>query len=504
MNYLLAFDAGTSGVKASLTDMAGNVIISEKEPLRVYYPRQFYVEQKPEEWWAAVTGCAKCVLDQAGVHPREIAALAFSCMGQSITMVDAQGNALAPAMIWMDNRAGEEAKILMGKLGGSKIFERLLGFKMTGNYALPKFYWAKRRAPDLYRRTRAFLDQGGYLCLRATGEWFCEWTQASCTGLLNLYTKQWDTTTMKLFGLDADRFLPLKKPTERIGCLTAQAAAEMGLMEGTPVFGGTVDAMAAGIGAGAAALGKAFIVLGTSGNLGLSCSKKLKGQSGFATAQSGDPDKLIYIGTNNASGASLSWAANHLYGENGGDSQAFTKIGEDMTRVGVGSDGLLFAPWLAGERSPYPDDSLRGCFINLGINHTREHLIRAIAEGVAHNYTLMADLAEKVTGSPIQVFRMVGGGANYLPWMQIFADVTGRTFEVVRNPGFGGTVGVALLAAVGLGVYPSVEEAVQVVQVEHCLAPDPENHAAYRKSHEAYQEIYPSLKKLYGKLNPTS
>ncbi len=493
MNYLMTFDIGTTNAKAVLTDMSGNVICHYSEPMNVYYPKPYYVEQKPDEWWQAVTSGSRRVMEKAGIHASDIAGLAFSSQAMSVTLVDSLGDALMPAsMIWMDNRAGKEANILMGKFGGPKIFEMIIGAKLTGNYTLPKYLWVKRNVPNLYQRARAFLDQGAYLCLRATGEWICEWTHASCTGLFDLKTKQWNNMAIKLFGLDTDKFMKPVKSTDRIGGLTAKAASEMGLLEGTPVFGGAADAMAATVGAGLVSAGEGLLILGTAGNLGILTAEKIKGNCGLATAQSGDPTKLFYAGSNNASASCMNWVAKNLYGDKGGSPEAFNRIGEDITKVKAGADGLLFTPWLAGERSPYPDDSLRGCFLNLRIDHTREHLIRAVGEGVAHNFAIMADMIEEAYGTAIPSLRLVGGGALYLSWMQIFADIMGRRIEVVHNPNFAGTVGAALIVAVGLGMYPSVEEAAKVVKVDHYLEPTSENQAVYQKSHKAYMQI------LYG------
>jgi xylulokinase len=504
MDYLMTFDVGTTNAKAVLTDLSGNVICHNTEPMNVYYPQPHYVEQKPDEWWQAVTFGSRRVLEKAGVHPKDVAGVAFSSQAMSVTLVDSRGDLLMPAsMIWMDNRAGKEANILMGKLGGPKIFEKLIGAKLTGNYPLSKYLWVKRNVPDLYRRVRAFLDQGAYLCLRATGEWICEWTHASCTGLLDLKTKQWNNMIMKLFGLDAGKFMRPVKSTERIGGLLAQAAGEMGLLEGTPVFGGAVDAMAAAVGAGLVSTGEGLLILGTAGNLGILTDKRIKGKGGLATAQSGDPAKLFYAGSNNASASCMNWVAQNLYGDLGNSPEAFSRIGEDINRVPAGADGLLFAPWLAGERSPYPDDSLRGCLLNLRIDHTRDHIIRAVGEGIAFNFAIVADMIEEACGAAVPSLRVVGGGARYLAWMQIFADVMNRRIEVVHNPSFAGTVGAALIEAVGLGMYPSVEEAARVIKVDHYFEPNAENRSVYRKSREAYGQIYPAVSRLYHQWNPS-
>ena len=498
MNYIMTFDVGTTNTKAALVDLKGIVHKSCSVPMTVYHPQPNYSEQKPEEWWEAVSICSRKLMSEGSIKPGEVAGVGFSTLAMSITLVDENSNLLLPAsMIWMDERAEGEAERLRNRFGGTRISEKLLGVKVTGHYWLPKYLWVKRYQNDLYRKARAVLDPIGYLCLRATGELVCEWTQASTTGLFDLKKKQWNDGIIRLMKLDRDKFMPLVKSTDKVGTLTAQAAKDMGLPESTPVFGGATDAMAATVGSGISSTGEGVMILGTSGNVAMLTDKKLTGYSGFASSQSGDPDKLYYVGTSNTTGACLSFAANTLYGNENGTEEAYNRINEDINAARPGADGLLFGPWMVGERAPYPDGSLHGCFLNLKVNHTRQSIVRAIGEGIAHNYAVMLERMEKVYGAPIPTIRAVGGVTRNLVLMQIFADIMNRNIEVVRDASFGGSVGIALMSAAGLGEYSSVSEAAKVVQTEHRFEPNPQNRAVYDDAHKKFQRLYPAVAKWY-------
>ena len=502
MKYLLAFDMGTTNVKGVLIDMRGTVINSWSEGMTVHSPYPNYHEQKPDDWWQAVITCSRKIAEKAGIEPGMVAGIAFTTMAMSVTMIDNNGDTLQPySMIWRDNRASEEAAMLRRRIGGDKLSEWMLGIRVTGNYLVAKYHWFINNQPDLLKRAAAILDQCAFLCLRATGERISEWTHAASSGLFDLQTKVWSDTAFRMLGLTSikDKFMRLVSPIEQVGKLTAEAARQMGLLEGTPVFGGALDAMTAIVGAGAPFVGDGTLIFGTSGDFAVLTNKKIRGHMGLVTTQSGDPEKLCYIGTSNSVGACMGWAAKNLYG--GVSKEAFAQISEDIKKTNAGADGLIFAPWMTGERAPYHNDDIRGLFINLTVNHSREHLVRAIAEGVAFNYAVMAEAAEKQCGYKSPTIRAVGGIAKSLPWMQIFADVLNKRIETVRDPEMAGAVGAALLTAVGLGEYPTVEKAAGVIKAVQYFEPDREKHEYYKERFEKFKMIFPATVQLFHKLN---
>ena len=500
MGYLLGHDVGTSGDKAVLLTEAGEVLASAYEPYPTRYPRPLWAEQDPDDWWRAVGLTTRRVLQEAGARPEEILGLAFSTQMVNVLALDRQGDPIGPCINWLDGRAGEEARRVMRRLGGEAIFAAIVGATLTGKDALPKMLWLKRNTPEVYARAAALVDVSSYLLLRATGRLVVEWSVASVTGLFHLKRKTWDESLIRFFGLDRSKFPDLVRSAERIGGLTKRAADDLGLREGTPVFGGAGDAMTAAIGSGAVGEGEAHLCLGTSGFVGVVTSRRVTGKRGIPTIQSGDPDKLLLVAETETSGACLKWAAQQLYGLEP-DALAFARMDADVAGTEPGADSLLFTPWMYGERTPVADERIRAAFINLGANHTRAQMTRAIYEGVALNLRWMLELVGDLFGFRPPVLRVIGGGANGRPWVQIVADVTARRLEVVPHAQQATAIGAGLLAAVGLGIVPTVEAVKNLVQVSHVVAPNPAHAARYEALYRAYQGLYPALKDTYHALN---
>jgi xylulokinase len=327
-----------------------------------------------------------------------------------------------------------------------------------------------------------------------------EWSVASVTGLFNLKTKVWDTPLIRFFGFDRSKFPDLVQSHERVGGLRREAAAALGLLEGTPVFGGAGDAMTAAVGSGAVCEGEGHLCLGTSGFVGILTSKRVTGKRGIATIHSADPHKLFLIAETETAGACLKWAAKELYGAEA-DSVTFQHMDSEVAGAAPGSGGLIFTPWMYGERCPVADESVRAAFINLGANHTRSQMTRAIYEGVAYNARWILESIADLYGFRPDPLRVIGGGARGLPWLQIIADVTGRTLESAPNPQEASAVGAALIAAVGLGIYPSLEATKPLVPAGHVVTPDPAPRATYDELYAAYRQVYRSLRGLYHTLN---
>ena len=500
MDYLLAHDVGTSGTKAVIVSVDGGVIATAFEPYPTHYPGSLLAEQEPDDWWRAVIGTTRRVMETSGARPGDILGLAFSTQQVNAIPVDAQGQPLRPCISWLDGRAWEEAQSVMRKLGGAKLFAVLVGVALTGKDLLPKYLWLKRKEPDIYRQAAAIVDASGYLLGRATGRLVYEWSVASVTGLFNLKTKTWDTGLMRLFGIDRGKFPDLVGSAERVGGLTAEAAAELGLPQGLPVFGGAGDAQTAAVGSGAVGESEAHLCLGTSGFVALVTARRVVGRRGLVTIQSADPGKLLLIGETETAGACLKWAARELYGAEP-DAETLARIDREVEQVAPGAGSLIFTPWMYGERSPIADESLRAAFITLGANHPRQQMARAIYEGVAYNMRWILESMTDLYGFQCDPLRVLGGGARGLPWLRIMADITGHTLESVPNPQHTSTIGAALLAAVGLGIYPSVEALKSIIRVEHVIKPDPAPRATYAELYAAFRQVYPSLRELYHQLN---
>jgi xylulokinase len=500
MHYLLGHDVGTSGDKAVLITTDGKVVASDVEPYPTHYPKPLHAEQDPKEMWQAVCATTRRLLDKTGVPVKDILAMSFSTQMVNTILLDSHAKPLRPAISWLDGRAVEEADMVMRKLGGPKIFAILVGVAITGKDLLPKYLWLKRNEPDLYKKAEAIVDVSGYILHRATGRLVYERSTASVTGFLNLKNKTWDTTMMRFFGVDKMKFPELISSHEQVGGLTKEAAAATGLLEGTPVIAGAGDAMAVAVGSGAVLEGEGHLCLGTSGFVGIVTSKRKTGRQGIATIQSAELGKLLLIGETETCGECLKWAARELYQIEPGPA-AYTHMDEIVAETKPGSGGLIFAPWMYGERSPVADECVRASFINLGANHSRSQMTRAIYEGVAYNLTWILEVLDKRFGFRPDPIRVIGGGAIGLPWLQIISDISGRTLETVPHPRETAAVGAALLGAVGMGVYPSIEALKQVVPTGVVVEPSPDPPKIYRGLYQAFKRIYPSLCKIYQTLN---
>ena len=500
MDYLLTHDVSSTGCKAAIVTIDGHLVEAAHETYPTYYPKPRWAEQNPEDWWGAIVRSTERVMKASGVDPNQINGMAFSTMMTNIVVLDAQKKLLRPCIFWLDGRAGEEARYVMRRLGGERIFTQLIGATASGKDVIPKFLWLKRHEPEIYEKGAYFLDVSGYLLYRTTGEMAYEWSIASGLGLFNFKTKKIDTMLMRFFGLDANKIPQLVRSIDRVGGLSKSAASDLGLVPGIPVFGGAGDPMIAAVGSGTVSEGDAYLNLGTSAFIGLLTRKPLKGKRGLATIQTADPDMLMLFGETSTAGASLEWAARELYRANP-DSETLAMMDRDVEETEPGAGGLIFTPWMYGERCPIPDESLRGAFINLSINRTHHHMVRAIYEGIAFNLRWILDSIDELYGIRIRTLRVLGGGAQGLPWLRIIADITGCKLEVLPNPRERLAVGAALVAAIGLEIYPDFESIKPLVPIERVIEPDNSHSQAYDELYHAYRKVYPALRGIYHDLN---
>ncbi|MDY7041972.1 MAG: FGGY-family carbohydrate kinase, partial [Chloroflexota bacterium] len=368
-----------------------------------------------------------------------------------------------------------------------------------------KIWWLRENAPELYAHTATILDVNGYLLYRATGEMAIDWTAASVTGMLDLGKKTWDHLVIRIFDLPLEKMPALRSPIEMAGGgLTAEAAREFGLLAGTPVVTGAGDALTAAVGAAAVEEGAQHVYLGTSSWVGVIIGKKVTGKSGVATIQAADPAKNFLFAENETAGACLKWIADEFYRSEQADpaiENVYALMDADVQGIEPGSNYLIFTPWMYGERAPVEDIYVRSTFFNLSADHKREHLLRAVYEGVAYNLRWTFDVLNKKFHLWQDTVRVVGGGARGDPWMQILADVTKKHVERVANPQEAGAVGAAMIAAIGLGIYPDFPSLKQVVRVTDVFEPQECNAEIYDRLYKGYKQVYKDLRKLYRRIN---
>jgi len=377
--------------------------------------------------------------------------------------------------------------------------------RWAGKDWIPKLWWLRENAPELYAQIAKILDVNGYLLYRATGEMVIDWTAASVTGMFDLNKKTWDHFIIKLFDLPLEKMPELRSPIETVGDgLTAEAAREFGLLAGTPVIAGAGDVMTAAVGCAAVEEGDQHVYLGTSSWVGGILGKKVTGKCGVAAIQAAEPDKIYLLAENETAGACLKWIADEFYRAEQADpavENVYALMDADVQGIEPGSNYLIFTPWMYGERAPIDDIYVRSTFFNLSADHKREHLLRAVYEGVAYNLRWTFDVLNQKFHLWQDTVRVVGGGARGDPWLQIIADVTGKRVARVANPQEAGAVGAAMVAAIGLGVYPDFPSLKRVVQITDVFEPQECNAEVYDRLYKGYRQVYRALRKVYRKMN---
>jgi xylulokinase len=499
----MAHDVGTGGSKAALTDFSGKIIASRFAPYETSYPRENWAEQDPDDWWGAVTTTTREVLEEAGVSPEAVAGVVYSTQMLGVLPVDAGGVPLRPAIIWIDGRAQEQADKIIRWMT-RPVLLHIAGGVPTGKDVIAKLMWLKQHELGIYEAAHQILDVNSYLVHRSCGRFVYDYAAASATGGLNFKKKEWDHTLLKLFRIDTDKLPELVPSHEQAGGLTRDAAEEMGLKEGTPVFTGTGDVPSATVGSGAVIDGKGHVYIGSSGWIAVTVPKaRNDGPKGIVSIASADPSRYILLSETESAGACFKWFCEHLSPcdvECAPETDIMDFLNEVAATAEPGSHGLLFTPWMYGERSPIPDVTVRGGFINLSLDHRGRDMVRSVFEGVALHARWMLE-GVRGCGFKDVSLRAIGGGAKSDLWMQIFADVLGVTIEAAEEPQHSGARGAALIAAVGLGAYPDYASLRNVIDLREVFTPRSEYASLYDEAFVTFKETYKRLKKLYRRVN---
>lgn len=501
--YIIAHDVGTSGSKAVLTDLCGHILASDSEKYKIYYPCANWVEQEPDEYWKAIAKTTRCVIEKAGIKSEEVIGMAYSTQVLTFIPLDKNGKVLRRAISWLDGRAEKQAKDIMNKFGGASVFGKLAGAQLTSKDGLAKLLWLKENEPRIYKEMDCFLDVNGYLTYRATGEKVMEWSCASAFAF-DLKKRDWMHMIINHIGLDQNKFPRLVKSTDMVGRITEEAAADCGLVPGTPVFGGAGDMQSAAIGAGCIGEEDGYIYLGTSAWIAISTCKTKTGSHGVYNFQSANPTKCIVVGEMESAGACIEWVAEEFYRHEKEDPNVkniYDLMDKSVKDVPPGSDYLIFTPWICGERCPITDSDIRSTFFNLSAVHKREYLLKAIYEGIAYNLRWIMEIINNIYGFNLPVLRVVGGGSIDDQWMQIMADVMQKKIETINYSQMVGALGTAVIVSVGLGKYPDLNCAEEIIKQRSVYLPNPANAKIYNDIYENFKEMYPALKKIYHQIN---
>lgn len=500
-SYLMGIDIGTSACKVAVFDRQGQVLASASGDYPVYYPREGWAEQDPEEWWSAVCGAVRQVLQKADVRPEEIAGVGIDGQSWSAIAIDKDGKVLTNTPIWMDTRAQSICDRLNEDIGADEIF-RVAGNSLQPSYTTAKILWYKENLPEVYRKIHKILQSNSYIAFKLTGQISQDLSQGYGLHCFDMRTGQWDEEMCKKLGIPRE-FLPEIVPSDQIiGTVTKKAAEESGLAEGTPVAAGGLDAACGTLGAGVIHAGETQEQGGQAGGMSI-CMEQYQADPRLILGFHVIPGKWLLQGGTTGGGGVMRWFEREfadyerLMKEQTGVS-SLDQLNEIAEKVDPGCDGLVFLPYMAGERSPIWDPHAKGVFYGLDFSKTKGHMVRACMEGVAFSLRHNLETAEKA-GAEADILRAMGGSANSLLWTQIKSDITGKTMAVPASD-TATTLGAALLAGVGTGFYKDYEEAVsQTVKVTRTHQPDLEKKAVYDKNYETYLELYRSLSGLMKK-----
>ncbi len=489
MSYFLGIDTSTTATKALLVDAGGQVVSVASSEYTYETPRPLWAEQHPDLWWQGTLASVRQALAQAGIDPAEVEGVGLTGQMHGLVLLDEAG-VLRPAILWNDQRTAAECDEIRALVGRERLIQITGNDALTG-FTAPKILWVKNHEPEIFHRVRHILLPKDYVRLRLTGAHATDKAGAAGTILFDLKRRDWSPEVVSALGIDPAWLPPTYEGPAVTGNLTDEAAEATGLRAGTPVVGGGGDQAAGAVGTGAVVEGVVSLSLGTSGVVFAAVDRPMVEPQGrlhaFCHAL---PDRWHLMGVMLSAAGSLRW-----YRDTVAPGAGFDALLAPAADVAPGSEGLLFLPYLTGERTPHPDPLARGAFVGLTVRHTLPHMTRALLEGVAFGLRDSFELMRATGLAGISQVRITGGGARSPLWCQILADVLGVELATV-NTTEGAAYGAALLAATGAGAFATVEEAcAATIQVTGSTTPGP--------ACAAYDELYPLYRDLYPALCPT-
>lgn len=526
--YIIAYDVGTTSMKTCLFELSDKIrlIADAVEGYELFMVENGGVEQDPDDWWRAMCRTTKQVLAASGLSPRRIAGLSFCGQMQGLVLVDKNGAPVRRGMSYMDNRAKEELKAGLGrgiKIAGLNWYKLITSIIISGAVAASvkdpvwKYKWVQQHEPDNFQKIYKWLDVKEYLILKTTGEFVMTEDSAFATLLYDTRRgrRGFSKKICAMLGVDLQHLPTVVKCTDLVGRVTPEAAEELALPVGIPVFGGGGDASLIGVGAGAVKEGSTHIYLGTSGWVSTVVRKQvLDTKNMIASIIGAHPAYFNYFAELETAGKCLEWVRDHLaldeiniyLRDKDAESPETVNINlydymmEIIKDVPPGSNEVIFTPWLHGNRCPFEDPNARGMFFNISIETGKTELIHAVLEGVCYHLRWQLEAAERKVKAA-KTIRLVGGGALASLTCQMLADVLGREIETVDNPQNVGAVGAAIVAAVGLKLIGDVTDADNLITIKERYIPNRKNTLIYDEYFPIFKSLYYNNKKAFTMLN---
>lgn len=487
MSFVLGIDTSTTATKAVLVDTSGRVVAVGVSAYEYDTPHPLWSEQSPHLWWRATQEAIAAVLASSGVAGESVAAVGLTGQMHGLVLLDAAGEVLRPAILWNDQRTGDECDAIRDTIGRARLI-RITGNDALTGFTAPKVLWVRNHEPDLYARVAHVLLPKDYVRLQLTGDYALDRAGGAGTLLFDLAERSWSGEVLEELELPSEWFPATFEGQEVTGVVSSQAAASTGLVAGTPVVGGGGDQAAGAVGTGAIDPGVVTLSLGTSGVVFAATDAPVIEPEGRVHAFChAVPERWHLMGVMLSAAGSLRWFRDTFAPE-----AAFADLDAEAAGAPPGSGGLFFLPYLTGERTPHPDPLATGAFTGITVRHGREHFVRAVMEGVAFGLADGMQLMRGAGVADVTQIRASGGGVNSALWRSILADVLGAEIATV-NTTEGAAYGAAVLAAAGAGWAPAVSDLTdEWVTIASVTEPGPAR-SVYQDAHGRYQALYPAL-----------
>ncbi|MFX0033440.1 MAG: FGGY-family carbohydrate kinase [Candidatus Hodarchaeota archaeon] len=515
--YILSHDLGTTGNKAVLFDLNLNVIHHLKVTYPLYYPKEGWAEQEPEDYWNAIKVSTREIFQKTNLDIKDIIAIVFDCQMNCTIPIDQEGNTLMRSISWVDTRASIIAKKYkkgLIKIAGYGLSQILMFIKITGGAPglngkdpISHILWIKEHQPEIYRKTYKFLSVKDFIIYKCTQKAVTSRDLGHTSWMMDTNPNKffWSDKILDRFEIDKNKLPEIKRSVEKAGNLTKDAAEMLGLEANVPVFVGSGDLTSAAIGSGAIIDNQPVICLGTSDWIAAHTSKRLKDLTHYMGIICSSQDNYLCISKQETGATCLDWIINQMFKDQAdtykiNPSQLYDYIDSTVLASPVGAKRLLFTPWMFGERSPINKSNVRAGFYNLSLNHTREDLLRAIYEGVGYNIKWALQFLEKLIGKNDKM-HIIGGGAKSDVWCQIISDILNKEITQMEDPDLAAAKGSAIVAMIGLGILNSFSDAIRLIKIQKEYKPNPNNIKIYQKLFAEYKKLYERNKAMFEHLN---
>lgn len=501
MRYLLGLDIGTSGTKTALFDEDGNTIKTATFGYDLYQPHTGWAEQNPEDWWNACASGIKTVIEESGVAASDIKGVGLSGQMHGLVLLDKENKVIRNSIIWCDQRTEKECDYLTEKIGRERLI-RITGNPAMTGFTLSKLLWVRNNEPENYKRVHKVLLPKDYIRFRLTNVFATEVSDASGMQMLDINSRNWSDELLNDLDIDKNLLADVYESVVVSGHVSNEAAEVTKLEEGTPVVGGAGDQAAGAIGNGIVREGVISTVIGTSGVVFASSDKpRFDAKGRVHTLCHAVPGKWHVMGVTQGAGLSLNWFKKTFCGKeieeskNGGKN-VYDILTEEASVSQPGSNGLIYLPYLMGERTPHLDPNVKGAFLGITLNNNHNDFIRSILEGVSFSLKNCLDIIRDMNVK-IDDIRISGGGAESTVWRQILADIFQYKLTTIKASE-GPALGVAILAGVGAGIYPSVEEACDriIKGSSNVINPNGDLKETYKRVYNVYNSAYPKIKEF--------